>query len=85
MVSDETLLYGAREDYPFDFLRTTVNKWTFLLVCVWLGHRSMDNQVGAQVVTRFHPVDPKREFPPIIGEPSTTREMAIAGRCTAGA
>ena len=40
-VSDETLISGARVVYPFDFLRTTVDQWTFLLVCVGVGHMSM--------------------------------------------
>ena len=68
-VSDETLIFGGRALYPFNFLRTTVDKWTFLLVCVRLG-QIMENQVWVQILTRFHPVDPKWEFPPISLEPS---------------
>ena len=36
----------AHAVYPFDFLRTTIDQWTFHLVCVWLGHRSMENKFG---------------------------------------
>ena len=64
------LICGPQIVYPLDMLWMGVAQWNFLLVCVWLGHRSIRNQVGAQALTRFHPVDPKWEFPPTSPEPS---------------
>ena len=55
-VSDETLTCGPQIVYPFERLRKGVDQWTFLFVCVWLGHRKMENQTWAQVLTRFHPL-----------------------------
>ena len=46
----------ARTFCPFDCLRTTVDQWSFLLVCVWLVHGNMLNHVGDHVYTRFHVV-----------------------------
>ena len=66
---------------PLDMLQMGVALWTFLLVCVWLGHRSMINHVGAQVVTRSRPVDPKWEFPPYIGQNLPIRDrQRMSGR-----
>ena len=49
---------------PLDILRMGVARWTFVLVCVWLGHRVITNHVWAQAVTRAYPVPPKRRVPP---------------------
>ena len=40
-VSGDTLARGPRAVYPFDRLRKGVDQWTFLLVCVGLGHSNM--------------------------------------------
>ena len=40
-VSGETLARGTRAVYPFDRLRKRVDQWTFLLVCVGVGHSNM--------------------------------------------
>ena len=42
-----------------------VDQWIFLLVSVWLGHRSMSNNAGAKVVTRFSPVSLKEGVSPL--------------------
>ena len=57
----------ARAVCPFDFLRSTVDQWNFLLVCVWLVHMIMPNHFGAQVVTRFHAFHSPKwgSFPPV--------------------
>ena len=78
-VSDETLIYGAHVVYPFNFLEMMVDQWTFLLVCVGLGHRTLENQVGAKVLTRFHPVDKKWEFPSTTPEPSKVTAHVYEG------
>ena len=33
--------------YPLDILRMGVARWTFVLGCVWLGHRVITNHVCA--------------------------------------
>src|SRR3954471_6160645 len=47
--------------YPLDILRMGVARWTFVLGCVWLGHRVSRNHVCAQAVTRSYLVPPKTE------------------------
>src|SRR3954463_5826338 len=44
---------------PLVIFRMGVARWTFVLGCVWLGHRVITNHVCAQAVTRFYPVPPK--------------------------
>src|ERR1043165_8059950 len=41
--------------YPLDILRMGVARWTFVLGCVWLGHRVITNHVCAQAVSRSYP------------------------------
>src|SRR4051812_39746554 len=41
--------------YLLDILRMGVARWTFVLGCVWLGHRVTTNHVCAQAVTRSYP------------------------------
>src|SRR4051812_41301616 len=36
--------------YPLDILRMGVARWTFVLGCVWLGHRVITNHVCAQAI-----------------------------------
>src|SRR3954468_1013079 len=45
-------LWVHRSSTPLDILRMGVARWTFVLGCVWLGHRVITNHVCAQVVTR---------------------------------
>src|SRR3954469_213036 len=53
--------------YPLDILRMGVAWWTFVLGCVWLGHRVITNHVCDHDVTRSYPRSIKNgEFPPII-------------------
>src|SRR4051812_28660711 len=53
--------------YPLDILRMGVARWTFVLGCVWLGHRVITNHVCAQNVTRSYPRSIEEgEFPLII-------------------
>ena len=69
--SQSRLICGPWVVYPLDRLRKGVRSLVdSLLVCVGVGHMSMQNQVGAQALTRFHPVDPKCEFSSISPEPS---------------
>ena len=63
-VSYETLIRGPRIVYPLDILRMGVARWTFLLVCVRLGHRIITNHAWAHAVTRSYPVPPKRGVSP---------------------
>src|SRR3954471_9892823 len=44
-----------RSSTPLDILRMGVARWTFVLGCVWLGHRVITNHVCAQAVTRSYP------------------------------
>src|SRR3954468_10283152 len=41
--------------YPLDILPMGVARWTFVLGCVWFGHRVITNHVCAQDVTRSYP------------------------------
>jgi hypothetical protein len=47
--------------FPLDILRMGLALWTFLLVCVWLGHRVIANHVW--VITRSNSVPPKQGVP----------------------
>src|SRR4051812_40363401 len=40
--------------YHLDILWMGVARWTFVLGCVWLGHRVITNHVCAQAVTRSY-------------------------------
>ena len=51
-----TPLYGRRKG---------VAQWNFLLVCVRVGHRYMENTLTSQVVTILPPFTPNRQFSPI--------------------
>src|ERR1043165_6716261 len=44
---------------PIDIIWIGVARWTFVLGCVWLGHRFITNHICAQTVTRSYPVPPK--------------------------
>ena len=46
---------SPRSSTPLDILRMGVARWTFVLGCVWLGHRVIKNHVCAQDVTRSYP------------------------------
>src|ERR1041384_4544769 len=48
-------LLVPRSSTPLDILRMRVAWWTFVLGCVWLGHRVITNHVCAQDVTRSYP------------------------------
>src|SRR5664279_2237464 len=48
--------------YPHDRRRKGVDKWKFLLGCVRVCHRNIQNQDLAQLFTRFLTVRPKGEF-----------------------
>src|SRR5664279_2938027 len=48
--------------YPHDRRRKGVDKWKFLLACVRVVHRNIQNQDLPQLFTRFPPVHPKSEF-----------------------
>src|SRR4051812_43373612 len=41
-----------RSSTPLHILQMGVARWTFVLGCVWLGHRLITNHVCAQDVTR---------------------------------
>src|SRR4051812_5161813 len=41
--------------YPLDILWMGVARCTFVLGCVWLGHRVITNHVCVQYVTRSYP------------------------------
>ena len=51
-----TPLYGRRKG---------VAQWNFLLGCVRVGHRYMENTLISQVVTSLPPFTPNRQFSPI--------------------
>ena len=59
---EETLAFPSSAWYV---RRKGVALWNFLLGCVRLGHRYMENQLPSQVVTRLPPFTPKRQFSPI--------------------
>ena len=40
----ETLDRGGPRIYPYSFLRTRMDQWTFLSIYVWLAHMYMENQ-----------------------------------------
>src|SRR3954467_6076254 len=48
-------LLVPRSSIPLDILRMGVDRWTFVLGCVLLGHRVITNHVCAQAVTRSYP------------------------------
>ena len=62
-LSDETLDRGGPKIYPYSFLRTRVDQWTFFSIYVCLAHMYMENQGWTHFTTLFTPVDPYREFP----------------------
>src|SRR3954468_837298 len=41
--------------YPPTYSPDGGSRWTFVLGCVWLGHRVITNHVCAQAVTRSYP------------------------------
>ena len=61
--TSETLDRGDPEIYPYSFLRTRVDQWTFFSIYVCLAHMYMENQGWTHFTTLFTPVDPYREFP----------------------
>jgi len=42
--TSETLDRGGPQIYPYSFLRTRMDQWTFLSIYVWLAHMYMENQ-----------------------------------------
>ena len=74
--SDQTL-HSLEKPYFFVYPprsgRKRVASWTFLFVCVRLGHGYMRNQVLSQINTRFTVVSPRQKFSPLSAE--MTREI----------
>ena len=55
--------------YPIDRHREGVYQWNFLIGCVRVGHRTMENQTRMWSNTWFHPVHRKWEFSAVSAEP----------------
>src|SRR4051812_7034995 len=70
--------------YPLDILRMGVARWTFVLGCVWLGHRVITNHVCAQDVKRSYPRPIENgEFTLIIKD-WNLRSLATSDPCEGG-
>src|SRR3954466_13827770 len=61
--TSETLDRGGPQIYPYSFLHTRMDQWTFLSIYVCLAHMYMENHGWTHFTTLFTPVDPYREFP----------------------
>jgi hypothetical protein len=61
----ETLARMACTVYPFDWPPTTINRWTFILVSVRLGHNNMEQHLGSQNLARLSLIDQTWVFPAI--------------------
>src|SRR3954470_19935665 len=60
--TSETLDRGDPQIYPYSFLRTRADHWTFCLYLCFLAHMYTENQCWTHFTTLFTPVDPYREF-----------------------
>src|SRR3954464_7386443 len=61
-----------------------VSRWTFVLGCVWLGHRVITNHVCAQAVARFYPVPPKTGSCTLIIKDWNLRSLVTSDICEGG-
>ena len=59
---EKTLAFSSTSLYE---RRKGVAQWNFLLGCVRLGHRYMENTLISQVATIMPPFTPNRQFSPI--------------------
>src|ERR1041385_9272785 len=63
LFTSETLDRWGPQIYPYSFLHTRMDQWTFLPIYVCLAHMYMENQGLTHFTTLFTPVDTYREFP----------------------
>src|SRR3954463_499949 len=58
--TSETLDRGDPQIYPYSFLRTRVDQWTFCLYLCLFRNMYTENQCWTHFTTLFTPVDPYR-------------------------
>jgi hypothetical protein len=66
----ETLARDPHTVYPPRFLWMAVSRGANVLLWLWLGHRNMESKGLPILTTRFPPVEPMWEFPPLSQEPN---------------